>query len=231
MRKSRVTVKWTVGLLVFLAASASFAATAANTIPYWDGSNFISSFGVPNTQTYGQTVTVPAGESTLTSFRFLINLSGGGPIQAEAYVFAWDTVNSRLTGAALFHSAPFTISGVGYQPYNFTCSAPVTAGQVYVIFLTTSNSAQVVSSSQWAAVSNNTLYPGGQFVFQNNGTNFGNLSTVSWSTIAEDLAFGVAFGGASIDANLVPTLSGWMLALLGAGLALVGFIALRLRNA
>jgi hypothetical protein len=66
----------------------------------------------------------------------------------------------------------------------------LTPGTQYVLFFTTSSVVQGGSSSyRYGALTNNTAVPGGQFVFQNNGTNFANLSTTSWSFIPEDLAF------------------------------------------
>lgn len=232
MRGFRAFTKLAFGSLFFVVASQAFASVAINTIPQWDGNSAINSFGVPNTETYGQTVTVPAGETSMTSFRFMISVTSGGPIQAQAFVYAWDTVNSHTTGAALFQSSTVTISDPTFQPYTFTIpgGAPVTAGQVYVIFLTTSQSAQVNSSSRWGALTYNAAVPGGQFVFQNNGTNFGNLAVVSWSSIAEDLAFAVAFGGAPLDASNIPMLDGRMMLMLAAALALVGALVVRLRQ-
>jgi uncharacterized protein with beta-barrel porin domain len=65
----------------------------------------------------------------------------------------------------------------------------LTPGQQYVLFLTTSTiAAQPNSAYRYGSVAN-TAYTGGQFVFQNNGANFNQLSTASWSTIALDLAF------------------------------------------
>jgi hypothetical protein len=219
-------------LLLLVVAAPCLATSLINTVPQWDGSSFISTFGVPNTQTYGQTITVPVGETSLTGFRFLINVTAGGPLDAQAFVSAWDTVNNRLTGPLLYSSPPVSLSGAAFNAYTFNIpgGAPVTPGGVYVIFMSLSNGSQVAGQSRWGALTINTAVPGGQFVFQNNGNNFGNLSTVSWSSISEDLAFEAAFGGQSLDAVPVPTLSAGMLALLGAALVLVAVALLRFRN-
>lgn len=232
MRGFRALSKLAVGLLFFVAASPAFGYLTINTIPQWDGVGTVAQFGPPDTQTYGQLVTAPAGETSLTGFRFLINVQTGGPIQAQAFVYAWDTVNSHLTGAALYQSPTIVISGIGFQPYtvNIPGGAPVTAGQVYVIFFSTSQIAQVNGASQWALLSSNDAYTGGQFVYQNNGTNFGNLSTAAWSSFTQDLAFAVAFGGAPLDAAVVPMLDGSVMVLLAAALALVGALVVRFRQ-
>ena len=232
MRFSRAISVGTLSLFLLAGASSALAVTVINTIPLWNGSDTIASFGVPNTQTYGQTITVPAGETSLTSFRFLIDDEGNGAATFVAYVFAWDNVNEFITGPALYTSSPVTTpNAAGFQPYTFTIPGgiPVTAGQQYVLFATTSTSAQNNSSCRWATVPDS-VYGGGTFVFQNNGNNFAALSSVAWTTsFGIDTAFGVAFGGASLDAS-VPTLGGSALLLLGAGLGLVGLLALRLRR-
>ena len=66
MRSSRVTEAVLAGFLL-IAAAPSFAATLVNTYPGWNGTSFISSFGVPNTETYGQLITVPTGEVNITA--------------------------------------------------------------------------------------------------------------------------------------------------------------------
>src|SRR5438552_3246024 len=45
-----------------------------DTTPFWDGSSAVGSFGIPDTQTYGQVITTPSGTTTLKSFTFYLNL-------------------------------------------------------------------------------------------------------------------------------------------------------------
>ena len=140
MLKFHIIAKWAIGLMLLVTASMSFADTLINTNPAWNGTQYISSFGVPNTATYGQIVTVPAGETALTSFSFWIN-DQGTVITFRGEVYAWDAVNSRATGSALYESAPVSTSGGStYQQFTFSIpgGVPVTAGQQYVIFATTS---------------------------------------------------------------------------------------------
>jgi hypothetical protein len=59
------------GGVAFLALSASAnAQSIINTIPQWDGNQFISSWGGTNTATYGQTITPTVGQTRLSSFTF-----------------------------------------------------------------------------------------------------------------------------------------------------------------
>jgi hypothetical protein len=87
--------------------------------------------------------------------------------------------------------APTTANGNTYAAVTVnTGNLALQSGQQYVLFFTTSSQANGAGSTyRYGSLTNNTTYAGGQFVFQNNGTNFGQLSTVSWSSIAEDLAF------------------------------------------
>ena len=87
-------------------------------------------------------------------------------------------------------------SGATFQPVTIsTGQVTLTPGQQYVLFLSDlDGTGQPNSSYRWGATAN-TASPGGQFVFRNNGANFGNLSTLSWSTIAQDLAMNLIMSG------------------------------------
>lgn len=217
-------VKWAAAMAVGVGASGAMAYTAIDTNPSWDGVQFINSFGNPNTATYGQIITVPAGESVLTSFSFQINDQGTAfPMQAEVY--AWDSVNSRATGAARYESAPVNTAGVNaFRRFTFNPNVALTAGQQYVIFATTSrNQTPPNTGARWGSVVN-TAYAGGQFVYINNGTDTTQWTGNAWSTIASDLAFTATFG-----TPVVPALDPSMLLLLAGLLAVGGFVIVRRR--
>src|SRR5688572_24853922 len=78
------------GGAALLALSLPANAQNINTIPVWDGITFISSWGVPNTATYGQTITPTAGQQRLSSFTFQLNQSSGTAPQYQAFVYQWD---------------------------------------------------------------------------------------------------------------------------------------------
>jgi hypothetical protein len=179
------------GGVAFLALSVPASAQIIDTTPRWNGTSFISSWGIPNTATYGQTITPTAGQTRLSSFTFQLNRTSGTAPQYQAFVYQWDPTNQRIIGPALFGSSVFTAPGAGFSPVTInTGNVALTPGQQYVLFLTTSTIVgQPNSSYRYGALTNNTTYTGGQFVFQNNGTNFNQLSTNSWSFINEDLAF------------------------------------------
>jgi hypothetical protein len=182
----------------FLALAAPAYADNIDTIPQWNGSSFISSYGVTDTATYGQTFTPSATQTRLTSFTVEIGFASA-PIASQAFVYQWDSVNQRIVGPALYSSGTINVaSGAGFAAVTVnTGSVVLTPGQQYVVFLSTSNlqTGAPNSSSRWGALTNNTAIPNGQFVFQNNASVFGNLSTVSWSNIAEDLAITLQLNG------------------------------------
>ena len=192
----RLSRRHLLGGAALLALSVPASAQNIDTHPQWNGVQSIQSWGVTDTATYGQTITPTAQQTRLGSFTFELARTSGTAPQYQAFVYQWDSVNNRITGTALFSSGVFTApSGTAFSAVTInTGSVILTAGQQYVLFLSTSNQQpQANSAYKYGQVGNNTAYAGGQFVFQNNGANFGQLSTNNWSTIAEDLAFIASF--------------------------------------
>src|SRR6476646_5687451 len=105
------------GGAAFLALSASANAQSIDTTPQWDGINAITDWGVPNTATYGQTITATATQARLSSFTFQLSHWLGPASQYQAFVYQWDATNQRITGNALFSSGVLTApSGVVFTP-------------------------------------------------------------------------------------------------------------------
>src|SRR5215510_12798465 len=76
----------------------------------------ISTFGYPNTATYGQTITAVAGATQLNSFTFHIQ-PFSNPITYRAYVMAWD--GTKATGPVLFQSGDQVASTPGLNSYTY----------------------------------------------------------------------------------------------------------------
>lgn len=176
-------------------------------------------FGVPDTATYGQTITIPAGETQLSSFGFEMATIPSTVVFRGA-VYLWDDVNSHATGPALYESAPRSTTGA--TPQLITFSPPggvtVTPGQKYVIFATTSRDQTGASGEGcWEASSSN-LYAGGDLVFINNSVDTAAWTTTTWAVRAVDFGFVANFGAAPAPAP-VPTLSEWAMILFGLILA------------
>jgi hypothetical protein len=131
-------------LLLLLAASA-LAQPSPNTIPAWNGVTTIQPFGVPDTATYGQTVTVSAGMGPLKGFAFEIG-SCSVNVTFRGHVYAWD--GSKATGSSLFDnpvvSAP---AGPGFQLVTFNTGNLTLAPGTYVLFASASQDLIETSSA------------------------------------------------------------------------------------
>jgi len=163
-------------------------APSIDTTPSWDRISFISSFGLPNSATYGQTITITTA-ATLTQFSFFIKTSTSAIFRG--YVFGWD--GSKAAGGPLFASAPMsTTQASNFEEvvFHIPTGVPLSAGQQYVLFASASSDpGQPNTSGMWGSLPNNTVYSGGQFVYLNNGTDPGLWTSTAWSTISKDLAF------------------------------------------
>jgi hypothetical protein len=201
-------------------APGALANTLIDTTPAWQasGSQVLSNFGVNDanfccTQTWGQTVTVPATDTALESFTFYVDLPTSLIFRGEVY--AWDPSTGNpanftagnATGPALYESGQThtTSYGSGFSPQPITFNTggiPLTAGAQYVLFITVSRdyAANAVGPPGFAGyVPTGTPgeYPGGDFVFLNNGGDVGQWTTVPWSQFKmfgqDDLAFKASF--------------------------------------
>jgi len=182
--------------VALLALSVPAGAQTIDTIPQWNGTSSISSWGVTDTATYGQTFTPTAAQIRLSSFTMELAQTSGTAPQYQAFVYQF--ANNKIVGPALFTSGVFTApSGAAFTPVTInTGSVVLSPGQQYVLFLTTTNQQpQANSSYRYGALTTNTAIPNGQFVFQNNGATFGNLITNNWSSISEDLAMTIVLNG------------------------------------
>jgi len=194
------------GIAAFLGLDHQASAQAIDTIPSWNGTSSIGSFGQVNTATYGQTFTLTQ-TGYLSSVEFLIKDNSANPIAYQPFIYAFS--GNKIVGNALFTGAAGTLSpGSTFAPVTFsTGNLSLPAGQ-YVVFFTTSTTASLGNSfSSWGSLTNDTVYSGGEFVYQNNGANFNSLFSTNWSSILEDLAFDLNISYALVN-PLGNTLSG-----------------------
>ena len=215
-------------VLILLAGVSVFAQqtqpVTIDTFPQWNGTTFISSFGVVDTATYGQTFSINTSTGTLTSFSVQIgNCTAAVTFRGHVYRFN----GTMATGPSLFDSAPQTVpaDAVFHLVTFATGNVPLTTGQ-YVLFASTSEdqAAAPNSACRWGAITNNNGVPGGQFVFINNGPNPAQWTTNTWSNIGEDLAIQIGL------VLPVPTLSQWGMILLASLLVAAGYFTLRSRR-
>ena len=97
-RFSRFAIPAVLVLVALVALPA--AAQTINTYPGWNGSDVISSFGYPNTATYGEAITTPEEPRTYPA-----SASGSTEIpgfEFQAFVSPWDNNNYALTGSMLY---------------------------------------------------------------------------------------------------------------------------------
>lgn len=169
------------------------ASTTIDTTPYWNGSTFISSFGYPNSSTYGQVITAPTNTDTvLQSFSFHMNLPA--TCTFNGYVYAWD--GTKATGTALYKSSTMATLGSGsFEKIVFkTEGITLIPGNQYVLFASVSEDTGS-GVGKWGSVGTQDAYlgTGDTFVYLNNTTDTAQWTTVAWGTIAQDLAFTATF--------------------------------------
>jgi hypothetical protein len=180
----------------------------------------VFAFGAENTATYGQTLLGLAGpDLRLDSFSMFLRTrwEGSGTLDLRGYVAEWDGTRAS---SILFESATQTMNADGTaQEFAFsTGGLNLVAGGDYVLFLSIANLAAQGTSQFGMPITGDTL--SGQFVFLNNGTDFGALVTDDW-TLGwlgdDDVALKASFSAIPLPATLPLLLAGLGIAGLGAG--------------
>jgi hypothetical protein len=185
-----LTVVYRSTALMLLIAGSLMSQGPINTIPSWDGAEFIASFGVPDTATYGQTINIAPGSASVASFGFEIgNCTANVALRGEVY--AWD--GTKAIGASLFES-PVTVVNASnsFQLVLFSTPGLILPPGNYVIFATTSRdqSGAPAAGCRYGSV-DDTAYPAGLHVYLNNGTDVSQWTSGAWPTLPLDLAFQV----------------------------------------
>jgi len=225
MRTSRTrnTLLGAVGLLLFV----SLPTTAQTVISTSGGGAPISPFGEPDAQTFGQTFTAPT-DNFLQSLTFYL---GPAPsVLFKAYVFQWDAILGRATGAALFSSDPMAgpkFFGPTFTPVSVnTFNLSLLPGMMYVAFFSSSGLSsigEVALQDAWESPGFDE-YAGGAFVYLNNGENAAAWTTQTWLTDRQGVGSDVRFTLAFTPTAVVPEPSS--AALVGTGLlGLIGVAA------
>ena len=169
------------------------SAKSINTYKDWNGTDYVYPFGCSDTTTYGQLITAPS-KNMLKKFSFWwANAGGSGSMVVRGEVYAWD--GSEATGSALWESKPRTISysDSSFHKETFKPGAlPLTPGAQYVLFASIAKDYEQCTNNYelvWGDV-DDTSYSGGTFVYQNNGGDEFQWTTVPWTTTyGKDAAF------------------------------------------
>lgn len=170
----------------------AYADTIIDTTPSWIGTA-VYPFGSPDTETYGQIITVPLTDPVLNSWTFYMEQSSS--IQFQGEVYAWN--GFMATGPSLFESAVMTTTNPNiFQPITFnTGGLALTPGDTYVLFASSSKDVQSAGGGTWGYVPGGGGYTGGAFYYLNNGTDATQWTSDFWSTFGpgNDLAFKADF--------------------------------------
>jgi hypothetical protein len=182
-----------------LSGTPAFAASTIDTWSTWGGASTLQPFGTPDTSTYGQTITIPAGDKTIKNVTWYMYPGTAGELVVRTGVYTWDGSKAVKKVAV---SKPKTIdvdpSDPTYSPYKFKLKkAKVKAGQQYVVFATISmdyEKSTPNTSTIWP-VHNTDALPGGNTVWINDAGDESQWTSVSWAGIAEyDMAFKAKLG-------------------------------------
>ena len=218
---------------VLVAGTVSFAevsradSSQVDTTSSWNGTRTLGPFGYPNTTTYGQTVTVPATDTQLSSFTFYMSLPSTLLFRGEVY--AWDDTNRDVTGTALYESPPMHTAATGVlQAVTFqTGGVKLTAGAKYILFATISKDYAADASGGWGTwgfVGTN-AYPGGGFFFNNDGGDPSQWATSTWHGGSSDFAFKADFSPPDSDLGISGTPTDVVTDATGPSGAVVAYVA------
>jgi hypothetical protein len=177
-------------------ALASGPASAISTYKDWDGTSLVEEFGCPNTTTYGQVITIPNNRHFMNNFAFSWENLDSGSMVVRGEVYAWD--GTKASGSGLWEGVQRTITyndGAIHRIHFNTGVLAVTPGAQYVVFASIDKDFEQCQNSYilgWGLVTSGDVYPGGGFVYQNNGGDESQWTLTPWNTFGgEDLAFKV----------------------------------------
>jgi hypothetical protein len=79
--------------LAAIAINSSVSAQTINTTGQWNGISSESPWGLPNTATYGQTITATSTQTRLSSFTFELSQTSGIAPQYQAFGIPWPALS------------------------------------------------------------------------------------------------------------------------------------------
>ncbi len=202
-----------VAILFFVVVVSLGATTINTTFPAWDTSSSVSTFGRPNTATYGQTLTVPAVDLTLVEMQMAFDAFGAA-VSFRPYLYDWD--GTKATGPALW-SGPLETSDstAGFQTFTWIPNVMGAAGDTWVFFVSTAADSGPDAGGKWAQPQSQNLYAGGGFVFLNNGSDPSEWTTDAWTQnflgSGTDMTFSATWEPDANGGTPIPETSTWIM--------------------
>jgi hypothetical protein len=143
--------------------------------------------GQSQSQTYGQSFTVPSTGNILDSWTFNLKTGGASPVNFQFDLMAWN--GSMATGSVLYQSSEQTVptTDTSYTAFTVNPDLALTKGSQYVMFINESGlntgSVGFVSlggSGTFFGGGSGTSPLGGAFYFLDNGDTFSDVTSQSW---------------------------------------------------
>jgi hypothetical protein len=176
-------------------ATAASDAPTFDTYSSWAGDSVIGPFGHPNTTTYGQVITVPAGLKKVEWFTYYMGAGGTeGTLKVRGEVYGWDgTKATREIAETRVKDVEVTGGDPTFNPVKFKLrGAKVRPGKQYVLFASISKDYEESDpnvTTNWPVHTTDVL-PGGNTVFLNDSGDESQWTSAPWSQITTyDMAF------------------------------------------
>jgi hypothetical protein len=165
----------------------------------WDGVEYISAFGEPDTATYAQTFTVPSTEVIENFTVYIDDRMNPDAVDFQMFLGEWDTTNNWVSSLYSLGTLQTTTNNGGLDGFEaFThemTGYTLYPGATYVFGVIASNSFDTEpGDSEVGYINDPNAYPRGQFVYLNNGSDFNAIYDTPFSMwLAGDLAFEMTF--------------------------------------
>lgn len=176
--------------------------------------------------TFGQTITVPAGDDVLDRFSFYLvenhNPSSGAPLGPQtvtykAYVYQWDEASNRAVGPRLWESTAPQVVNTSTSIQEIvaeTGGLELESGVQYIVFFSMSETLESNGTDAGGCFMRPATwdpYPGGSWEFAINGADTSLWTDQEWPTSdSGDVAFSASFSSPAppdADADGVPDAS------------------------
>ena len=197
--------------LTFFAVSKVYALIIIDTFPAVDTTAHSLGEG-DGAQTFGQTFTVPIGNTFFNSFSvrtkpFIPRTAG--PSNFDFHVMKWDETERHALGDSLYTSfnTEVPISQDSFMEYIFNPNISLESAGKYVALLSVSNYFDGIPNAlEFEFVNHQDAYSEGAFLFLVNGNDFSKVKTEAWDNffVPDDLGFRATFSPEPEPTEAVP---------------------------